>query len=190
VFSPDGRRIVSARFVNDGVNVFDAATLALRWNAEQVRLTEAHGFRNRLGRLFGRARDEFRSESLVHHIAFTPDSRRVLYLSAHRLIIRDADTGATLGIGCGPNYLEYLQALAVSTDGKFAVTGGVDRMIRVWDIPTARELARWEAHDSEVTALAFSPDGATLASASKQGTLKLWDLRAIREELRKLGLDW
>jgi WD40 repeat protein len=190
VFSPDGRRVATSQFVHDGLNMHDAVTLAAQWNSEDVRLKAGQDLRNRLGRLFGEARDEFRSESLVYHIAFTPDSPRVVYLSRHCLIIRDADTGAELGIGCGPNYLEYLQALAVSPDGKFAVTGGVDRMIRVWEIPTARELARWEAHDSDVTALAFSPDGATLASASKQGALKLWHLPALRAELCKLGLDW
>jgi WD40 repeat protein len=69
-------------------------------------------------------------------------------------------------------------------------TGGADHTIRVWEIPTARELARWEAHDSAVTALAISPDGATLASGSIQGALKLWNLPAIRRQLAAMGLDW
>ncbi|MCX6907604.1 MAG: hypothetical protein NTY01_06125, partial [Verrucomicrobia bacterium] len=189
-FSPDGKRIATSAFVHEGVNVYDAATLARLWSAEDVRATERQGLLNRLGRFFGEDRDEYYNEYLTIHIAFTPDSRRVVYVAQHHLNIRDADTGAELGVGCGPNYLEYFRSLAVSPDGKFAVTGGVDRMIRVWEIPTARELARWEAHDSDVTALAFSPDGTTLASASKQGALKLWNLSSLRAELRKLGLDW
>ena len=190
VFSPDGRRIASSQFVFDGLNMYDGATLRLLWNAEHVRLTEGQELRNRLGWPFGKDRDDFYNEHMVTCIAFTPDGRRVVYVSMGNLIIRDADTGAELGIFRGPKGYGHMLSFAVSRDGKFAVTGGIDRMIRVWEIPTARELARWEAHDSDVTALAFSPDGATLASASKQGALKLWNLSSLRAELRKLGLDW
>ena len=55
-------------------------------------------------------------------------------------------------------------SLAVSPDGKLLATGGVDRTIHLWEVLTGRELARWEAHDSGVTALAFRPDGKTLVS--------------------------
>ena len=37
-------------------------------------------------------------------------------------------------------------------------------MIRLWELPTGRALARWEAHEASVTALAFRPDGRTLVS--------------------------
>ena len=64
-------------------------------------------------------------------------------------------------------------SLAVSPDGKLLATGGVDRTIHLWEILTGRELARWEAHDSGVTALAFRPDGKTLVSGGGDGALKL-----------------
>jgi WD40 repeat protein len=63
-------------------------------------------------------------------------------------------------------------------------------MIRLWGIPDGRELARWEAHDANITALAFQPDGRTLISGAADGTLKLWDLASIRSELAALALDW
>ena len=69
-------------------------------------------------------------------------------------------------------------------------SGGEDRRIRLWDLGTGRELARWEGHEAEVTALAFSPDGALLVSGARDGTVRVWDLPWIRGELGKLGLDW
>jgi WD40 repeat protein len=63
-------------------------------------------------------------------------------------------------------------------------------MVRLWEIPTGRSLAEWEAHEATVTALAFNPRGPTLVSGSADGTLKLWDLPAIRRELNEFGLDW
>lgn len=81
-------------------------------------------------------------------------------------------------------------SLAVSPDGKLLATGGADRTIHLWEVPTGRELAQWEAHDSGVTALAFPPDGKTLVSGGGVGALKLWNLPLIRNELAALGLDW
>ena len=63
-------------------------------------------------------------------------------------------------------------------------------MIRLWEIPSGRELASWPAHDAAVTALAFSPDGATLASGAWDSTMKLWNLPFLRRELKSLALDW
>jgi WD40 repeat protein len=69
-------------------------------------------------------------------------------------------------------------------------SGGQDRLIRLWDVSTGRELVRWEGHEAAVTSLTFHPDGNTLVSGSEDGTLKLWNLSYIRKELNTLGLDW
>jgi WD40 repeat protein len=81
-------------------------------------------------------------------------------------------------------------ALAVSPDSRMLATGGDDRMIRLWEIPSGRPLAQWEGHEGGVTALAFRVDGRGLVSGASDGLLKLWDLASIRRELAGLGLDW
>jgi WD40 repeat protein len=81
-------------------------------------------------------------------------------------------------------------ALALHPDGSTIALGGEDHTIRLWDSATGQERARWEAHDTLITALVFSPDGKVLVSGGADGTLKLWDLPMIRKELAALGLDW
>jgi WD40 repeat protein len=75
------------------------------------------------------------------------------------------------------------------TAGHVIASGGNDGTVRLWDGESGRELARWRAHESRVTALTFSPDGQVLVSGG-DGTVKVWDLPFIRKELAALGLDW
>ncbi len=84
------------------------------------------------------------------------------------------------------NLAESLKAsaeapLIKSPDGRLLASSGDDhRTIRLLEVSTGCELARWEAHQAGVTALAFSPDGRTLASGGADGTMKLWDISSIR----------
>jgi WD40 repeat protein len=82
------------------------------------------------------------------------------------------------------------QAFALNPDGMWVVSGGADKLIRLWDSATGRELAQWEGHKGGISALLFSKDGNTLYSGGQDGTLKLWNLPFIRKEFASLGLDW
>jgi len=53
---------------------------------------------------------------------------------------------------------QYVNAVAVSPDGKYALTGGLDHTARLWDIQTGREIRQFN-HDDQVRLVAFSPDG-------------------------------
>ncbi len=49
-----------------------------------------------------------------------------------------------------------VKALALSPDGRFAVTAGADRTARVWDLTTAQQLRVFREHTTELQAAAFS----------------------------------
>ncbi len=68
------------------------------------------------------------------------------------------------------------RAIALTSDGGRAVSGGVDKVVRVWDVESCKEVQAFEGHTAEVTSVAFSPDGRRVLSASSDKTLRLWTL--------------
>jgi WD40 repeat protein len=76
-----------------------------------------------------------------------------------------------------------IMACVTSPDGKRCATVGLDNIVKLWDLETARELRRWplgrpatEMHGLLVSSLAFAPDGRQLATANTDTTVYLLDL--------------
>lgn len=64
-----------------------------------------------------------------------------------------------------------VSALAVSPSGKLLVTGGNDRVARVWLFETGELLTVVDIHTTRIDALAFHPDEQRFLSASAEGHL-------------------
>ncbi len=77
-------------------------------------------------------------------------------------------TGSVLGV-------------ALSRDGRRAVSASSDHTLKVWDIKTGREIFTLQGHGGPVSGVALSGDGRHVVSASSDHTLKLWDMETGRE---------
>jgi WD40 repeat protein len=67
-------------------------------------------------------------------------------------------------------------SVAFNHDGSRIATGGIDRMVRLWDASSGAALGPpLSGHRGAVNALAFIPGTTLLASASEDRTIWLWD---------------
>ncbi|MDO4584233.1 MAG: WD40 repeat domain-containing protein [Planctomycetia bacterium] len=68
-----------------------------------------------------------------------------------------------------------VSCVAFSPDGKRLVS--CDRLVRVWDMESGRELKQMDGHTSTIHSVCFSADGKKVWSAGADGFLKVWDAR-------------
>jgi Leucine-rich repeat (LRR) protein/tRNA A-37 threonylcarbamoyl transferase component Bud32 len=84
-------------------------------------------------------------------------------------------------------HTDAVTSVAVSPDGRRALSGSADRTMRLWDLAAGKELRRFEGHEMPVSSVAFSPDGRRALSGSWVGVMRLWDVETGKELRRFEG---
>ncbi len=78
-------------------------------------------------------------------------------------------------------------AVTWSPNGQWLVSGDLNGLVEVWEVPTGQRVASAQLHTAAVKSLTWSPNGQRVASASEDRTVRVWDpLRG--EELLKLDV--
>uniref|UniRef100_A0A1J3G4R4 U3 small nucleolar RNA-interacting protein 2 n=2 Tax=Noccaea caerulescens TaxID=107243 RepID=A0A1J3G4R4_NOCCA len=67
-------------------------------------------------------------------------------------------------------------ALAVSSDGRYLATGGVDRHVHIWDVRTREHVQAFPGHRSTVSCLCFRHGTSELYSGSFDRSIKVWNV--------------
>src|SRR5262249_9274936 len=67
-------------------------------------------------------------------------------------------------------------AVALTPDGRHALSGSYDGVLRLWDLTTGQLLRSFAGPGGGVGAAAVTPDGRHALSGSYDHTLRLWDL--------------
>jgi WD40 repeat protein len=76
-------------------------------------------------------------------------------------------------------------SLDFSPDGKLLASGGSDKIARVTEIATGKQVQQFEGHTHHVMGVAFRADGRVLATAGGDGVVLVWDM-AMGERKKKI----
>ncbi|CAJ1009989.1 putative WD domain, G-beta repeat [Leishmania naiffi] len=75
-----------------------------------------------------------------------------------------------------------LNSLSLSPDGRFFVTGGNDRIVKVWDYDRGECIAVGLAHSCSITKVRVSPDGKKIVSVGDEGAVMVWSVGELAIE--------
>jgi RNA polymerase sigma factor (sigma-70 family) len=184
------------------VRVFDnpgGLTLCLAFSPDGKTL--ATRSKDGLARLWdvaaGTERCQFRDLSATYpRLSFAPDNRtlavncgdgtvRLLDVTTKEArVLGEADSRPAVGGGGGllPPANRCL-AVAFAPDGRSLAATYFDasiRSIRIWEVVSGRERARFTGHAGFAMGLAYSPDGALLVTGGTDRTALVWDVSGLR----------
>jgi guanine nucleotide-binding protein subunit beta-2-like 1 protein len=69
----------------------------------------------------------------------------------------------------------FVQDVAISSDGQFALSGSWDGTLRLWDLNNGTTTRRFIGHSKDVLSVAFSADNRQIVSGSRDKTINLWN---------------
>src|SRR5262249_22715574 len=120
-------------------------------------------------------REVFRFGHKASRVAYSPDGRWLAGAGADLKAVcsRDAHTHELAAQFTG--HTGAVNVIAFSPDSRRLVSGGEDRIVRVWDVETG-ECQELPGHTETVYAAAFHPGGTRLATAGRDRAIWLWDL--------------
>jgi WD40 repeat protein len=126
-------------------------------------------------------------------LAVTPDGQRLVaagwdktlkvweldeLLTAGSLLDGDARQDSCLDLH---GHSDLVRAVAVSADGRQALTGAEDGALILWDLDEGRNLGQLLGHGGTVYSVVLFEDGRRALSTSADRTLKVWDLESFQE---------
>jgi len=69
----------------------------------------------------------------------------------------------------------YVQDVAISSDGQFALSVSWDGTLRLWDLNTGTTTRNFYGHTKDVLSVAFSADNRQIVSGSRDKSINLWN---------------
>lgn len=184
----------SASFAPSGLQAVSASEdrRVRLWDVDAGKQLDSFRFRWTIDSPEEKERYEY-LKSIVKTAIFSRDDSSVLSRvegEKGAIIIWNAADGKVKKIFIDTKFLLAKHAVQFSPDEKLIISGGSDKLVKIWDVATGKELKRLAGHEDDVSSVSFSPNGQYALSAGgrswskKDCTLRLWDV-VTGKEIRK-----
>jgi RNA polymerase sigma factor (sigma-70 family) len=160
----DHERIVHFTFAPDGKTVAAVMGPFINGNPQYnspIRLWDVSTGKNTV---------TFEPGGMFYSVLFSPDGKVLAanrYHPNRELLLWDLQTGKKLA------GLSGVDAKTFSPDGK-AVAGAWGNTVRLWEVPSGKEVHPFAGHRVGLLSVACAPDGRTIATDDKDGHVCLW----------------
>lgn len=153
--------VIASGSADRSIKLWDAAT------GECLRTLEGHAYQ-------------------VTSVAFAPTDNILASGSDDETIkLWDVETGACIRTLEHSNNLDQtadgnrgqIRAVTFSPDGRCLASGGLDNIIRIWDVQSGDCIQTVDTNSEPVSSLVFDPNGQFLASGGESGVVHLADIR-------------
>lgn len=122
--------------------------------------------------------NEAEAEDLITEAIYHPNGQQILIgLGESTLQVWDTTTWTQVGpiMAAHSNSITNgINTLDFSLDGFFAVSGGHDGNVVVWDMVTQKAIRRFTGHTNAIQNVKFSPDGQTIIANDFDGKVLMW----------------
>ncbi|OHT02018.1 hypothetical protein TRFO_30977 [Tritrichomonas foetus] len=149
-FSDDGSEFVSA--AHDGSCIL--------WDTDK--LTGKQRF---MSQAFFNGADIHQETGILTTVS--SDKRIVFWDSFNANVIRELDAS----LNAQPN------SICISPDGRYFVTSGDDKLVKVWDFQDGELIAVGKGHCGNIKKAIFSPDQSIIVSIGAEGGIYIWKLQ-------------
>jgi len=118
---------------------------------------------------------------LVRALAFSSDGTRLAAAGgasgrAGEVRIWDLQGTPAKPVATIQGHKDAILSVAFSPDGSTIATGSYDKLVKLWDAATGKELRTLKEHSDAVYSVAFLPGGRQVVSGAGDRTLKIWDV--------------
>jgi len=112
--------------------------------------------------------------------------------SSHQAVfIADGETGGAgfirkLDLATGKTLTTWkahddnVLSLKLSAKADRLLSGGADKLAKLWDSGTGKLVSFYEGHTNHVLAVAFNKDATQIATAGADREVKVWDVASLR----------
>ena len=132
----------------------------------------------------------FATTSIIKGLAFTPDNEKILVIASDGTLKKWQLE--PWGMAWEATLNQELNTASFSNDLGFLLTGGLDKVVQLWDLAAINEnplaipeaMKQFSGHTGHINALSFTEDHRVFLSGSSDQTAILWD-RETGEELQR-----
>lgn len=112
----------------------------------------------------------------ISAVAFSPDGRVLGFADDRTAVIRHIDKNEVKTLyGFKSSVASIALSQAPDSQGQILVTGGLERVVQVWDASEGRRLRTLKGHKHQIDSFALSDGAGTIAIGSDNHTIELWD---------------